>query len=82
MLTVNDKKQILKMIREERDFDRERIDALENQVYKNSRFKRFSNRLLRNFLSEKTLFIIIVPTLVDGGVCGSVDSATSYKLVL
>jgi hypothetical protein len=23
-----------------------------------------------------------VPTLVDGGVCGSVDSATSYKRVL
>jgi hypothetical protein len=29
------------------------------------------------------MFIVAnVPTLVDGGVCGSVDSATSYKRVL
>ena len=27
-------------------------------------------------------FLSNVPTLVDGGVCGSVDSATSYKRVL
>lgn len=31
---------------------------------------------------EKLRKIRNVPTLVDGGVCGSVDSATSYKRVL
>ena len=34
--------------------------------------------------SDLSLFIMAgnVPTLVDGGVCGSVDSATNYKRVL